>query len=162
MTRALPFGLVFLIPSTVLIGAALGGAWTFLTAAFVFVLTPAVDAVLGLDTDNPDDDATGYSPLFDAWLALWVPLQIALMVWGLLEVTGGERTLLEQAGLTLSVGLATGGLGINIAHELMHRREGWARALAEVQMTSVTCAHFCVEHVLGHHKNVSTPLEPAS
>lgn len=162
MLRALPFGLVFLLPASVALGAALGGAWTFFTAAFVFVLTPLVDAVLPTRTENVPDERAGPAWAYDAWLVLWVPSQLALIGYGLFEVTGGARTPLEQVGLTLGIGISTGGAGITIAHELMHRKEAWARALAEALMSSVTYAHFCVEHVLGHHKNVATPEDPAS
>jgi alkane 1-monooxygenase len=44
----------------------------------------------------------------------------------------------------------------------MHRRARWARALAELLMTSVSYPHFCIEHVLGHHRHVATPRDPAS
>jgi alkane 1-monooxygenase len=44
----------------------------------------------------------------------------------------------------------------------MHRRGRLERGLAELLMTTTTYTHFCVEHVLGHHKHVATPLDPAS
>jgi alkane 1-monooxygenase len=44
----------------------------------------------------------------------------------------------------------------------MHRRRPLDRALAEVLMTSVSYAHFCVEHVHGHHRHVATRRDPAT
>ena len=158
----LPFGLVFLIPATTVLGGLLGGVWTFSTPIFVFLLAPVVDAVISVNTVNPDSDEIRHRWLFDGWLMLWVPAQLGLIAYGLVVVSGGTRTPFEQVGLTLAIGLCSGGIGITIAHELMHRKERWARGLAEVLMTSATYTHFCVEHVLGHHRHVATPLDPAS
>jgi alkane 1-monooxygenase len=44
----------------------------------------------------------------------------------------------------------------------MHRSKALHRGLGEALMTSVFYAHFCVEHVLGHHKHVATPKDPAT
>ena len=60
------------------------------------------------------------------------------------------------------MGIVAGGGGINVAHELMHRSAPLPRAAAEILMTLVTYPHFCVEHILGHHRNVATPEDPAS
>jgi alkane 1-monooxygenase len=64
-------------------------------------------------------------------------------------------------GIVLSVGIL-GGTGINVAHELVHRKNKWDKALAELLTWSVTYTHFCVEHVYGHHKKVATPNDPAT
>ena len=84
------------------------------------------------------------------------------MGWALLHITQNALSTFEIVGLTISVGMMAGGGGINIAHEMMHRKNLAHRALAEVLMTSVSYTHFCVEHVLGHHKHVGTPKDPAT
>ena len=159
MAKALPFGLVYTIPATLLLGLLMGGLWTFAPVVWVFVLTPILDRVLGLRTEDPDDRP---SFLYDAWLWLWLPVQVSLLIAVLYTVASGQCTGLEATGLVLSVGVLAGGGGINIAHELMHRTSPTARGAAELLMTLVTYPHFCVEHVLGHHRNVATPLDPAS
>jgi alkane 1-monooxygenase len=73
-----------------------------------------------------------------------------------------SHTPLEQVGLVASLGVMMGGFGINVGHELMHRARPSDRALAEILMASVSYPHFIVEHVLGHHKNVATPEDPAT
>ncbi|MCB9646564.1 MAG: alkane 1-monooxygenase [Deltaproteobacteria bacterium] len=158
----LAFGLVFIIPAVAALGLALGGLLPLLTAALVFVLVPVADALAPPALGNPEGDAVPARWAFDAWLVLWVPAQLGLIGYGLVLTAGGARTPAELLAAALAVGLATGGGGITIAHELMHRRAAWARALAEVLMTSVTYPHFQVEHVLGHHRNVATPRDPAS
>ncbi|MEL7367310.1 MAG: alkane 1-monooxygenase [Myxococcota bacterium] len=146
---------------SLVLGLAWGGGWTFSTVILIFVITPVLDAMIGLREDPPDENDRG-AWLYESWVALWPPVQIALMFAVLWTIAIQGTTPLETAGLLLSLGILTGGGGINIAHELMHRTGAPARAAAEVLMTLVTYPHFCVEHVLGHHRNVATPLDPAS
>jgi alkane 1-monooxygenase len=100
-------------------------------------------------------------PLADVPLRLWIVVQVLVLGFTLWRIGEGVSGL-EAAGLVVSMGLIAGGGGINVAHELMHRKARGDRALAEILMASVTYTWFCVEHVLGHHRNVATPLDAAS
>jgi alkane 1-monooxygenase len=166
MLHALPFALAYLVPLTAALGLWLGGPWTFATPLLIFVITPVLDALLGIDTHNPagpdEERARGQVRLYDLWLVLWVPVQLGLLAWALWQVGRGELTALELVGVTLSIGLVGGAGGITIAHELMHRKAAWAQTSAEVLMTAVSYPHFCIEHVHGHHRTVATPLDPAT
>ncbi|MEM7674378.1 MAG: alkane 1-monooxygenase [Myxococcota bacterium] len=161
MSGAVPFGLVYVIPLTLVLGLVWGGAWTFSTAILIFVITPVLDAIIGLREDPPDADDRG-AWLYESWIVLWPPVQIALMIAVFWAIAIKGTSPLETAGLLLSLGILSGGGGINIAHEFMHRSSLFARGTAEVLMTLATYPHFCVEHILGHHRNVATPLDPAS
>lgn len=161
--RALWYLLAYLVPVTAAVGVGLGGWWLLVTPLFIFALTPLMDEWIGLDERNPEGDeeaARAANPLYD-WIArVWVPVQIAVLVAGL-WVVGQGVGVIEAAGLVLALGMM-GGIGINVAHELCHRKKPLDRALAEALLTSVSYAHFAVEHVFGHHKHVATPLDPAS
>ncbi len=53
-----------------------------------------------------------------------------------------EATLTsEKWGIILSVGSITGGLGITIAHELIHRKGAWQRALGVWNLLLVNFGH---------------------
>jgi alkane 1-monooxygenase len=78
------------------------------------------------------------------------------------RVTRPDAAFVEIVGLTVSLGVISGSGGIVIAHELMHRASRFPRVLAEILMTQASYAHFCIEHVFGHHRHVATPLDPAS
>ena len=69
---------------------------------------------------------------------------------------------LELIGLTLSLGVFCGAVGINFAHELVHQSSRVERAAGEILLTSVLYPHFRIEHVYGHHLNVATPEDPAT
>lgn len=161
--KSLPFAIALIIPGA---GIALGLDTTPFRLLFlpltIFVALPVLDFVFGRSAALLESTVTGRDWRYDLWLWAWVPLQlvaIALCVWRFGVTTSVPSSTFFLAAL--SVGLVSG-IGINVAHELMHRRGRVERLLAEVLMTSATYTHFCVEHVLGHHKNVATPLDPAS
>jgi alkane 1-monooxygenase len=68
----------------------------------------------------------------------------------------------ERWGIVLSTGVLTGSLGITIAHELVHRKDAWQRALGVWNLLLVNFGHWGVEHVFGHHKSVGTAEDHAS
>ncbi len=153
-------GLIFVAPVLLVLGARLGSFWTMLPIAYVYLFLPLFDELGG---DGPDAEAPAPSRLLaDAPLLAWAPIQVLATLWVLHWAAEGNSSLWESAGLAISLGVMNGSAGINIAHELMHRKERWARSAAEGLMTWVSYPHFCIEHVLGHHKNVATPLDPAS
>lgn len=163
--RALRFAVVLVLPAAMGVALWGEGGLTFFPLAFIFVLTPVLDAALGLDTHNlrpEEEQAEAQRRLYDLWLYGFVGLQLLLFGLTLAQVLGPERTAFEKLGLTISFGLLAGAGGINVAHELMHRKQRVPRAVAELLMTMVSYPHFCVEHVLGHHRHVATPLDPAS
>jgi alkane 1-monooxygenase len=62
----------------------------------------------------------------------------------------------------LSVALSNGGIGITIAHELVHRSNKSEQWLGRILLLSVLYMHFAIEHVRGHHATVATEEDPAS
>ncbi len=159
---ATAFTIVLILPALHLVGLELRGAWVWAPLLVVFGLIPLLDPLFGRSLrDRPE--AAGHARRYDLLLELWFPLQAALIVWTLLALRERPATgASEWAGLAVSLALTTGAGGINIAHELMHRRGRLHRALGEALMSSVLYAHFCVEHVLGHHRMVATPEDGAS
>ncbi|MES1909344.1 MAG: hypothetical protein MHM6MM_002099, partial [Cercozoa sp. M6MM] len=95
-------------------------------------------------------------------LIVWVPTQLALSTFALHHYLTTEMSAGAQFGLFLLMGLVCGGGGINIAHELGHKRSKFERNLSRVLLSQVCYAHFCEEHNRGHHSNVGTRLDKAS
>jgi len=54
------------------------------------------------------------------------------------------------------------GMSINTAHEIGHKNTKLERLLSRVVLAVSGYGHFCIEHNLGHHRDVSTPEDPAS
>ena len=165
MARALPHAIGFVLPAIVLVSARLGGAWTFFPVAVLYVIIPAIDALVGLNKSNPgapEETPLSENPAFRAITWLWVPVQIALIGWGVERVANGALTPVEAVGTTLSIGLTAGAIGMTFAHELIHRPSRLERLLGDVLLVSVTYPHFAIEHVHGHHRHVGTPRDPAT
>jgi alkane 1-monooxygenase len=162
MTRAIPYFLAFMLPAAVVLGLELGGGWTLAPLIVIFGGIPLLDTIVGIDTHNPDEAQPRRAWLFDLPLLLWVPAQLASTAWVIVRLSTGEFTLGETIAATVTLGVVNGAGGINIAHELMHRKRWLHRAAAEILMTSVHYSHFCVEHVLGHHRHVATEQDAAS
>jgi alkane 1-monooxygenase len=55
-----------------------------------------------------------------------------------------------------------GGIGINTAHELGHKRASSERWLSRIALAQTGYGHFFIEHNRGHHVRVATPEDPAS
>ncbi len=72
-----------------------------------------------------------------------------------------DLSVLSKIGLALSIGVV-GGIGINTAHELGHKREANERWLSKIALAQSFYGHFYIEHNRGHHVRVATPEDPAS
>lgn len=160
--HALPYLAGFLLPPHVARCISEGGWRTFLPVVTVFILVPIVDALAGMAKKarpSPDVDANVW---FRVVTWAWVPMQVGLLVWVLRMATSGRLSVLEIAGATVSMGVTSGAIGITFAHELVHRRGRFERALGEILLASVSYTHFAIEHVHGHHRHVGTPADPAT
>lgn len=145
------------------VGHALGQYWH---AFFVFwVVVPALDFLAGRSAraDAAEEmQRLERNPFFRLILHAWVPLQLGLIGWGAWLVGTAGVSGFDAVLFTLSVGLATGGAGITIAHELGHKRPVLDRLLSRALLITVSYGHFTVEHNRGHHVRVATPEDPAS
>lgn len=159
--RAGPAILVFSIPGLVVGGVLAGSIYSGAAIAFVFGAVPLMDAAVGRDTRNVGPDAK-HARSADVPLMLWVLTQLVVQLWWIARVTAAPEAGAAVVLSTLSIGLMAGGIGITVAHELMHRPSRLERGLAEVLMSTVSYTHFCIEHVHGHHRHVATPRDPAT
>ncbi len=161
MKNVIPFTLALTIPVIAWFGIEAGGPWVLSGFIFSFVIHPILDILFGKNhnvVEKGSVSGTAYS--FILWI--YFPLQILFLYQVLNLVSVTELTNWALWGIILSTGAITGGLGINIAHELVHRRARWERGIGVGLLLLVNYAHFRVEHVFGHHKHVSTPNDPAS
>lgn len=157
---------LFLAPvttvGTVVLGMSLGGWWSFLTVGWLFVGLAVIDQAVGLDLSDPPAQTARDRTFFRLAVWAWVPVQFSLLAWSFWVVDTWTLSLVEWAGLIGAVGSITGAGGITVAHELMHRKSRFERALAELLMATCSYTHFCIEHVHGHHRRVGTRDDPAT
>lgn len=158
----IPFYLCFLLPPLVVLCIFERGWWTFAPLGIVFVLLPLFDRLFGVAGQWREAPDLAFNKYFRVVTWLWVPLQLALLVWVLDRVSAGRLTDLEVVGATLSMGITAGAIGATVAHELIHRRSLQERLLGHLLLGTIGYLHFAVNHIHGHHRWVATPLDPAT
>ena len=131
----------------------------------LFGIIPVLDFLLGQDALNPDEQADvphmNNERFYQVMTLGWVVAFVVLLVWSLQVLASGIFSVPGAVGWVFSVGIV-GGLGINVAHELIHKDgklETWAGGLL---LALVSYGGFKVEHVRGHHVHVSTPEDASS
>lgn len=162
--RALPFwASVLLVP--LIIFVAMQGSWWLLAIPFsAWWLLSILDQFIGLEEENADLN-TSEDQLFwyRAITLIWAPLQFAVIFGGIFyAVRADHLSGIEIAGLTLGIGVLSGTIGVNYAHELMHQRPRVERWLADILLASVLYGHFRSEHLLVHHRYVGTRRDPVT
>lgn len=165
MLGVLPYTISFLLPPLVVASMLWGGWWTWLPVVILYVGLPVADALLRLDVAHhsaDDADRLGRQTAFQIVTWAWVPVQTALVAWGVWLAGTRPLSPVEMAGLVVSLGSVTGGVGITYAHELVHRTGRFELALADILLALVSFPQFAVEHVHGHHRHVATPLDPTT
>lgn len=131
----------------------------------VFGIIPVLDMLLGKDSLNPDEETDVPRMVgerfYKAITLGWVAGFAALLVWSMLELASGTFTFIGSIGWIVSIGIV-GGLGINVAHELIHKDDKLETRAGGFLLSLVCYAGFKVEHLRGHHVHVSTPEDASS
>lgn len=107
-------------------------------------------------------ELTKTDKLYDWLVWLIVPVQVGFLIWYFFNIQTVPAFGISWWGRTISMGMMCGVLGINVAHELGHRRTKFEKALAKILLMTSLYPHFFIEHNYGHHKNVATTADPAS
>jgi alkane 1-monooxygenase len=155
----------YLIPIMAIIGLRLGGIYAWMTPFVLFVVLPIIEQLIKPNADNytQDEDAKRSSILFfDILLFLNVPIVWLCVILYAIVFSQTNFQTAETIGLILTLGMVLGSNGINVAHELGHRINPFAKFAAFLLLLPSNYAHFTLEHNYGHHKNVATPRDPAS
>ena len=160
-TNALPFWLSLALVPLPVIGAIYGGSTLALTPLLSWHIFTVVDAVAGLNEENPDTE-TQTKDLF--WYRLitmiWPPVQF-VMIFGLLAYVTSTTHLRvgEKIAVMIDVGILSGTIGIVYSHELLHQKNTFERWLGDILLSMVLYSHFRTEHLLVHHIYVGTPKD---
>ncbi|WP_131781957.1 alkane 1-monooxygenase [Legionella gresilensis] len=156
------FMLVFLLVFLPFLGYSLGGLYNFLPTFLLFTLVPFIDYLVQ-DYANPNDQqeqSLKKDWYFKAVTLIYVPVQIIFLSIAIYIVSTHTLIWYEWLGFCLSIGALTGGIGINLAHELVHKNNTFEQFAGKVLLSMVFFGHFLIEHVRGHHIWVGTPHDP--
>lgn len=160
-STALPFWLSLgTVPMTFL-AMSFGGLWVLALPLYCWALFSVLDAVTGLNQDNPDTDTPDEDLyLYRLLTMIWFPVQLATLCFMLWYVPQASHlNMLEKVFLFIGMGVMSGTIGINYSHELMHQKPKVERLLADLLLASVLYSHFRTEHLKVHHLYVGTPRD---
>lgn len=139
-------------------------AWLWGSLALFYFVVPLLDRLLGEDLSNPPEAVV---PKLEAdSYYRYITFAVVPMLWfGFVFNTVFLATHALPWFHWLAVVVTTGsilGFGLNLGHELGHKKGLLDRRLAIITLALGAYGHFCVEHNRGHHRHVATPEDPAS
>ncbi|MBF6213915.1 alkane 1-monooxygenase [Nocardia puris] len=152
---------------------AVSPVWWWIGPILLYILLPLLDRFFGPDGQNPPDEvmeALENDKYYRYCVYSYIPFQLISLVlasylWTASDLSwlgvDGGLSLLSKIGLALSIGVM-GGVGINTAHELGHKKDELERWLSKVTLAQTLYGHFYIEHNRGHHVRVATPEDPAT
>lgn len=141
------------------------GWMTFLPLLYAFGFIPLVELFIKPDSSNiPTNREANYLNDFSFDIIIYFSglIQIFFLIYFLFYGIHPADSTIAIAGKTIALGLMCGIFGINIAHELGHRKLKSEQLFAKVLLLTSLYMHFFIEHNRGHHKYVSTDEDPAS
>jgi alkane 1-monooxygenase len=160
-----PYFLVLFLMGLAAIGLSFGGAFFLAAPLFAFGLVPLLELFTRPKHVNLSPEAErlrSAQKRYDGVLSIVVLAYFALWVFFVHQVVGGAFAGRSLWAASAVMGLVCGGVGINLGHELGHRKSKRAQGVAKALLASSLYMHFFIEHNRGHHSRVATPEDPAS
>ena len=160
---AAPFWSSILFAISLWVSFIIQGWAILIVPVFTLLILPVIDQYVGLRVENLDTNLKDFQLFWYRLITLiWAPIQF-LTLFGILALTiYTDMSLTEKIGLFCAMGVLTGTIGINYAHELMHKSGKLERWLADALLAMVLYSHFRSEHLLVHHIHVGTPKDPVT
>ena len=159
-----PTWMLFPIISIALVETTGSTGWYWLTPAYLFLVMPVLDLLLGSNTANapesvvPHMESDGYYK-FVAYLSC--ALHYVALFAGAWVVATQDLNWVAYLGITLSCGLISA-YGIVTAHELGHKKNSLERWLSKIVLATGFYGQYMVDHNRGHHRDVATPEDSGS
>ena len=163
--KDLKYVLAYATPLGALMGLWLQGFWVFFTPFFTFILVPFLETILPIAKQNLSQKellSKDKNKFFNIILYLNIPIVYGLVGYFLWSLSFKQYSITELIGLTISLGIVVGANGINIAHELGHRKLYFERFFGKILLLPALYMHFFIEHNFGHHLHAATPEDPAT
>jgi alkane 1-monooxygenase len=165
MWRDFKYLIAYVAPLAAYLGIYFQGIWYFGSIYVGFGIIPLLEIFLpGTDRNltSQEEETKAESFFFDLLLYLNIPILYGLIFYYFHTLATSQLAVYEIVGMTCSVGLIVGTIGINVAHELGHRASRHEQLMSKALLLSALYMHFNIEHNRGHHKNVATDEDPAS
>jgi alkane 1-monooxygenase len=138
--------------------------WLLLPMLLNYGFGPVFDWLTGEDRSNPPEAVVmqmDQDRYYRHLTYITVPLHFVTLIGA--AWYAGTQDLSSWGILFLAIVAGmTAGLAVNTGHELGHKNSPLEKTLAKIVLAVPAYGHFTIDHNLGHHRNVSTPGDPAS
>jgi alkane 1-monooxygenase len=164
MIKDLKYLMSYSIALFAFIGISLGGFYNYLAVIFTFVFIPVLEIIVKKSDEKYTDEEKknrNLDPFFDLLLYLNIPIVFGIFFFSL-EKLALASSVYDIIGIILSASIVMATNGINVGHELGHRKSLIARTCSKLLYLPCQYMHFYIEHNFGHHLNVATPEDPAT
>jgi alkane 1-monooxygenase len=140
--------------------------FSYFLLAFVFVVVPILDLLIGKDEFNPDENLEVPNLENDKYYRLLtilcMPIYFFILSFSMWVFVSVELSILGKIGWVTSIGVFGSVFAINAAHELMHKNNKVEQFISGILLSLVCFSSFKIEHIRGHHVYVSTPHDHSS
>ena len=154
----------YTIAIVTIVGILLGGGYTYMTVIYAFVFIPALEMLLKESNEEMSDEVKKNRSMdifFDILLYLNIPLVFSIFFLSLNLLLYSSSSF-EIVGIIASTSIMMATNGINVGHELGHRKSFFSRTCSKLLLMPSQYMHFYIEHNFGHHVNVGTAEDPAT
>lgn len=163
--KDLKYLFAYSIPLSTLLSIYFLGIYSYGSVFYAFIVIPLLEVLVQSpehELVEEDKSSRLKNILFDVMLYGNLPLVFGILGYGFYVISLGELTTSEQIGLVLSLGILLATNGINVAHELGHRKTRIEQTMSKLLLMPCLYMHFYLEHNFGHHKKVATSEDPAT
>ena len=163
--RDLKYLFAYSIPLSALLSVYFLGYFSFGAVFYAFVIIPLLETIIktpGKTYSEEEKSSRLSNILFDLMLYGNLPIVFGILGYGFYVISTGSLSTMETVGVVLSLGILLATNAINVAHELGHRKTRMEQMMSKALLLPCLYMHFYLEHNFGHHKNVSTPEDPAT
>jgi alkane 1-monooxygenase len=136
--------------------------WAFL--AFFYIGLPVFDLLFGEDTQNPPESAVAKLEnqfYYRGVTYALVPIIAFGFFYNVIFLATHDLAWMHWLAVAITTGSLLG-FGLNLGHELGHKKRQIDKTLALFTLSLGGYGHFSIEHNRGHHRHVATPEDPAS
>ncbi|MBI5926994.1 MAG: alkane 1-monooxygenase [Aquabacterium sp.] len=138
--------------------------WFFASLIAFYIGIPLMDAIMGEDLSNPPEAAV---PRLEAdGYYRWINYAVVPVLWcsllfNVVFLATHDLPWYSWLATTIVTGSMLG-FGLNLSHELGHKKDWIGRKMGLFNSALGGYGHFSIEHNRGHHRHVATPEDPAS
>ena len=138
--------------------------WLWIFLAFFYLGLPVLDFVFGEDKQNPPEQAVPElenTKYYRVITYLLVPIITFGFLFNVVFLATHDLHWLHWLAVAITTGSLLG-FGLNLGHEMGHKKRKLDKALALFTLSLGGYGHFSIEHNRGHHRDVATPEDPAT